>query len=63
MASLFKRPEVELKNAVWHIKVYQGKISVEHRPSGQKLEGLDIGDLKTLSAIVGSAVITIIEGT
>jgi hypothetical protein len=62
MASLFKKPEVELKNAVWHIKVYKGKISIEHRASGQKLENLNIGDLKNLSAIVGSAVTTVIEG-
>lgn len=62
MVDLFKRPETELKNAIWHIKVVKGKISIEHRPSGQKLENLNIGDLKTLSAIVGSAVVTIIEG-
>jgi len=62
MVDLLKRPETELKNTVWHIKVVKGKISIEHRPSGQKLENLNIGDLKTLSAIVGSAVVTIIEG-
>jgi hypothetical protein len=62
MVDWLKRPETELKNTVWHIKVFKGKISIEHRPSGQKLENLTIEDLKNLSAIVGSAVITIIEG-
>jgi len=62
MVDFIKRPETELKNAIWHVKVVKGKISIEHRPTGQKLEDLNIGDLKTLSAIVGSAVVTIIEG-
>jgi len=56
MVDLFKRPEIELRNVEWHIKIFKDKISIEHRASGQKLEITDFQDLKSLLGILGSAI-------
>lgn len=53
---LFKRPEIELRNAEWHIKIFKDKIIIEHRKSGNKIELTDFEDLKSLISLLGSAI-------
>ena len=56
MVDLFKKPEIELKNIEWHVKIYKDKITIEHRKTAQKIEIENITDLKSLLSLIGSAI-------